>query len=324
MLRYQIDKLVHAGVKEVVLAVNYYSELIMKECEAYEQEYGIKIIYSKEDYELGTAGPLALAKEYLRGSAFFVMNSDICCNANLLEMKKKFLDGNKKAMLMTFPVKDPSRYGLVKTEEDLIVSFTEKPKRSEETELQEESSSLINAGVYIFRDAILEDIELKETSLEKDVFPKLARDRQLLHYQLDGYWMDIGQIQDYLSGQKMCLENESLEELKGACKDGQDNSTIRFLPKENVVIGRGVTIGRGVLLENCAVFDGATIGDNSIIKNSIIGWECVVGNNCFIEDVSALGKGVSIQNNINIKAMRINPAQFISANIEEGVDEGCN
>lgn len=78
MLKYQIEKLVGAGVREVVLAVNYYSEIIIRECQHYEAEFGIRILYSKEDLPLGTGGPLALARRHLAGCSFFVLNSDIC------------------------------------------------------------------------------------------------------------------------------------------------------------------------------------------------------------------------------------------------------
>lgn len=48
----------------------------------YEQEYGVKITFSVETEPLGTAGPLALAREILGkdDSPFFVLNSDVICD----------------------------------------------------------------------------------------------------------------------------------------------------------------------------------------------------------------------------------------------------
>lgn len=48
----------------------------------YEKEYGVTITFSVETEPLGTAGPLALAREILGkdDSPFFVLNSDVICD----------------------------------------------------------------------------------------------------------------------------------------------------------------------------------------------------------------------------------------------------
>lgn len=48
----------------------------------YEQEYGVTITFSVETEPLGTAGPLALAREILGkdDTPFFVLNSDVICD----------------------------------------------------------------------------------------------------------------------------------------------------------------------------------------------------------------------------------------------------
>jgi len=75
---HQIEALVKAGVNEVVLAVNYQPQLMSTVMSEYEKKLGIKITYSQETEPLGTAGPLALARELLLnsdGEPFFVLNS---------------------------------------------------------------------------------------------------------------------------------------------------------------------------------------------------------------------------------------------------------
>lgn len=55
-------------------------------------QYNIKISCSHETEPLGTAGPLALARELLDdGDPFFVFNSDVICEYRLQE----FLDFHK-------------------------------------------------------------------------------------------------------------------------------------------------------------------------------------------------------------------------------------
>jgi len=47
----------------------------------YEEKYNVRITFSVETEPLGTAGPLALAKDILAkdDSPFFVLNSDVIC-----------------------------------------------------------------------------------------------------------------------------------------------------------------------------------------------------------------------------------------------------
>ena len=90
-----------AGVKDIVLAVNYRPEVMVALLSKCEAQYGIKITFSVETEPLGTgepsptslapcnsdsllrtpAGPLALAKDVLGkdDAPFFVLNSDVTC-----------------------------------------------------------------------------------------------------------------------------------------------------------------------------------------------------------------------------------------------------
>lgn len=55
----------------------------------FEEKLGIKITCSQETEPLGTAGPLALARDKLvdkSGEPFFVLNSDVICEYPLLQM----------------------------------------------------------------------------------------------------------------------------------------------------------------------------------------------------------------------------------------------
>ena len=58
----------------------------------------------------------------------------------------------------------------------------------------------INAGIYILSPKVLERIELRPTSIEKETFPLICLDNGLFAFTLPGYWMDVGQPKDYLTG----------------------------------------------------------------------------------------------------------------------------
>lgn len=160
------------------------------------EKLGVNLIFSHETEPLGTAGPLALAKDILMTSSepFFVLNSDVICDFPFKEFEKFHRSHGKEGTIVVTKVEEPSKYGVVLYDsEGCIESFIEKP--------QEFVSNKINAGMYIFNPSVLSRIELKPTSIEKEVFPCMSKDKQLFAFELNGFWMDIGQPKDFLTGE---------------------------------------------------------------------------------------------------------------------------
>lgn len=54
--------------------------------------------------------------------------------------------------------------------------------------------------MYILNPSVLSRIELRPMSIEKEVFPFMAQDGQLYAMELQGFWMDVGQPKDFLTG----------------------------------------------------------------------------------------------------------------------------
>lgn len=70
--------------------------------------------------------------------------------------------------------------------------------------MQEFVGDKINAGIYVISPSVLDRIELRPTSIEREVFPHIAADNKLFAFTLPGYWMDVGQPKDYLKGELRC------------------------------------------------------------------------------------------------------------------------
>jgi mannose-1-phosphate guanylyltransferase len=204
MVLHQIEALQKAGVDHVILAVSYLSDMLEKEMSREAALLNIKITMSQEVEPLGTAGPLALARHYFKETdePFFVLNSDVICDFPFEEMIKFHKSHNREGTILVTKVEEPSKYGVVVYDHDTgrIRRFVEKPK--------EFVSNKINAGLYIFSPEILNRIELRAMSIEKEVFPFMSDEDQLYALELQGFWMDVGQPKDYLTG--MCLYLESL------------------------------------------------------------------------------------------------------------------
>ncbi|GAN08793.1 conserved hypothetical protein [Mucor ambiguus] len=326
MILHQIESLAKAGVTDIVLAVNYRPEIMVAALQEYEAIYNVKITFSVETEPLGTAGPLALAREILGKdeSPFFVLNSDVICDFPFEQLRDFHLSHGGEGTIAVTKVDDPSKYGVVvnRSGSSMIERFVEKPK--------EFISNKINAGMYILSPSVLDRIELKPTSIEKEVFPFIAQAGQLHTFDLEGFWMDVGQPKDFLTGtclylshlakkQPEDLANPTLEYIhKGnvmvhpSAKIGKD---CRIGP--NVVVGPNVVIGDGVRLQRCVILEGVQIKDFAWVNSSIIGWHSSVGRWSRIEGCSVLGDDVTVNDEIYINGGSILPHKGISANITE-------
>jgi len=311
MVIHQIEGLKRAGVDTVILAVNYKPELMAAILKPWESKLGVKVVYSQEMEPLGTAGPLALARDLLlegpEDEPFFVLNSDITSEFPFEALLKFHKSHGKEGTIFVTQVSEPSKYGVVMYDEKTgqISRFVEKP--------QQFVGNKINAGMYIFKKDIIKRIPLKPTSIETDVFPKMAECGQLYAMELEGFWMDIGQPKDYLSGMCKYLtalqnekhpENKILTHGKGIIEPVIIDPTAKV--GEGCLIGPYVTIGPkaiiedGVRLARTTVFEGATIQKNSWLDNSIIGWESRIGKWVRVEGFSVLGRDVRIADELYI------------------------
>ena len=183
------DLLKKYGIRDVILSVGYLKEKV-KEYYGDGSKFGVNITYVEEDEPLGTAGPLRLAKKYLNNS-FIVTNGDELKNFNIPRMFRLHKRKDALATLALTTVTDPSQYGVAKLSGSRILEFVEKPKK------EEAPSNLINAGFYIMEPEVIDMISGGFSMLEKDIFPKLAREGRLRGFPTAGQWFDIGNFKRY-------------------------------------------------------------------------------------------------------------------------------
>ena len=327
ILEHQIEALVKAGVSEVVLAINYQPETMFELQSKLSTKYNIRIVCNQETVPLGTAGPLALARSILNPdpsetSYFFVLNSDIICDYPFQEMIEFHKSHGKQGTLVVTPVDDPSKYGVVvSNDQHEILSFVEKPKKF--------ISNKINAGLYLFSSNILDRIENKPTSIEREIFPLMAKDRELCSLTLKGFWMDIGQPRDFLAGLELYLHflNEKTPDKlnRGSLFVGNvlvDPTAViedGCLIGPNVCIGPGVKIESGTRIANSVIFAGCVIKGHSWINGSIIGWKCSVGRWVRIEGLSVFGENVQIKDELCFNGIIILPHKEVKeSELEKG------
>ena len=325
ILVHQIEALKKVGVSEVVLAINYNAEKMFSYLKEFEKDYNIKITVSKEDTPMDTAGPIGLAKSILQDAEdIFVFNADVTCEFPLEDMLAFHKKHGKEGTIATTQVKDPSRFGVIVTDENRkILKFVEKPK--------EFVGDRINAGLYIFSNKILNRIEPKRTSIEREIFPKMAQDEQLYAFHMNGFWADIGKPKDYLYGTQLFL-NDSYEknnnnEIFAPISDSIGKNVVigknvkieeGCIIGPNVVIGEGCEIKSGTRIKNSVLLQNCVVNNNCFIENSIIGWNSHIGKWCRVQDYSVLGEDVTVRDEFLLKNNIVLPNVTIKSNPKEG------
>lgn len=149
ILMHQIEALVEAGVRQVILAVSYRAEQMELQLKQESDKLGVELIFSHETEPLGTAGPLALARDILTASdePFFVLNSDVICDFPFRELEAFHRQHGQEGTIVVTKVEEPSKYGVVLyNDAGCIENFIEKP--------QEFISNKINAGMIFILNLI--------------------------------------------------------------------------------------------------------------------------------------------------------------------------
>ena len=285
-------------------------------------QFKVKITISLESEPLGTAGPLRLAAKHLdngSGEPFFVFNSDVTCEYPLKEMLAFHRAHGKEGTIMVTKVEEPSKYGVVVHDtQGKIQHFVEKP--------QTFVGNHINAGLYCLSPSVLKRIEMRPMSIEKEVFPFMASDEQLYAMTLGGYWMDIGQPRDYITG--MCLHLNSLRKKSpaslapsgpGIKGDVMIHPTANVSPGAvlgpNVVVGPYCTVEDGARLVRCTLLDGTTVKAHALVSGSIIGWKSTVGKWSRVEGGTVFGEDVQLGDEVIVNGALILPHKGIKDNI---------
>ncbi|GCE97290.1 mannose-1-phosphate guanyltransferase [Zygosaccharomyces mellis] len=322
MILHQIEALASAGVTDIVLAVNYRPEVMVETLKKYEQEYGVSITFSVETEPLGTAGPLKLAEKVLKkdSSPFFVLNSDVICEYPFKVLADFHKAHGGKGTIVATKVDEPSKYGVIVHDiatPNLIDRFVEKPV--------EFVGNRINAGLYILSPEVIDMIDLKPTSIEKETFPVLVEQKQLYSFDLEGYWMDVGQPKDFLSGTVLYLNSlrkhnpQKLASGSNVIGNAIVDPSATIDPSAkigpDVVIGANVTIGEGVRITRSVVLSNSTVKAHSLVKSTIVGWASTVGQWCRLEGVTVLGDDVEVKDEIYINGGKVLPHKSISSNV---------
>lgn len=262
-------------------------------------EYGVSMRYFVEEVPLGTAGSVKNAGDFL-DQTFMVISGDALTDFDLSSAVKFHKEKGSMVTLVLTRVESPLEYGVVITERDgRIKQFLEKPSWGEVF------SDTVNTGIYILEPEVLEYFEQgQKFDFSKDLFPRLLADGKPMYgVVLDGYWCDIGNLQQYLQAHQDVLSGKAEVVIPGReiapqiwVGEGVTiNSTAAI--KGPVLIGDGSDIGPGVKIEPFSVLgEGCRIEAQSSIKKSVLLNGVYLGTSSSIRG-AVMGSGVSVYSN---------------------------
>ncbi len=189
ILNYLVDLFLAHGIQDIALLV---SKEFQDDFAWWNKRYypNLKIEICTEQEPLGTFGGLLLLKDWLKGGPFFLTNGDELKEIDLAEMALFHERVGSLGTIALTEVLNPREYGVVVANKDLVEEFLEKPENP--------PTNFISSGLYLFSPGIFEyHPGLQFTMVEKDIFPKLVKEKKLAAFKSKGRWVDCGTWERY-------------------------------------------------------------------------------------------------------------------------------
>ena len=308
-----LELLAQHGFDEVVVTLAFLPQAIRSYFGTGEA-LGLSIEYSVEEMPLGTAGSVGLARDAF-DETFLVISGDALCDVDLSELVRVHREKGAAVTIGLKSVENPLEFGIVVTDDEgRIERFLEKPSWGQVF------SDTINTGIYVLEPEVLRHVPTEGSyDFSKQLFPLLLEmGRPLYGHVLEGYWQDIGNLDQFRQANFDALDEKVRLNVPGMqlrgnvwLGEGVDVDDVEDLRGpafigNNCRIARDASVGpysvlsNGVTLRERArttytVVDSAThIGRSSLIEGAIVGRSCDIRDHVRIHEGAAVGDEVTI------------------------------
>ncbi|MEN3313352.1 MAG: mannose-phosphate guanylyltransferase / phosphomannomutase [Actinomycetota bacterium] len=247
------------GMNDVIVTVAFLPQAI-RSYFGEGETLGMQIGYSVEESPLGTAGSVRLTAKQL-DETFLVISGDALCDVDLSALVAFHKEKGAAVTIGLKSVENPLEFGIVVTDEEgRVERFLEKPSWGQVF------SDTINTGIYVMEPEVLKHVPAdRPYDFSKELFPYLLEmGRPIYGHVMDGYWQDIGNLDQFRQANFDALEENVRLNIPG----------IRI--RGNVWLGEGVEIpdleeieGPAYIGNYCRIAPGATVGAYSVLSNSV-------------------------------------------------------
>jgi mannose-1-phosphate guanylyltransferase/phosphomannomutase len=270
--------------------------------------------YSVEEQPLGTAGSVRLARERLE-ETFLVISGDALCDVDLTALVAAHREKGAAVTIGLKSVDNPLEFGIVVTDEDgRVERFLEKPSWGQVF------SDTINTGIYVLEPEVLRHIPTdRPYDFSKELFPLLLEmGRPIYGHVLDGYWQDIGNLEQFrqanfdaldgrvqldipglrLRGNVWVSEEVDINEVAGVAGPAFIGANCRIADGASIgahaVLSQGVIVREGARVARSVVDAGSYLGRSSVVEGAIIGRGCDLRDHVRVHEGVAIGDQVTI------------------------------
>jgi UDP-N-acetylglucosamine diphosphorylase/glucosamine-1-phosphate N-acetyltransferase len=276
LLEWMLIRLRDAGVDEALVVTHYMEEKI-RGYFGDGSELGLQLRYAKQGKVLGTADAFRQAEHFSDEGEFIGVYGDLYVSHEAVEAVVGAHREGETTMAVV-PVEDPSIYGVVELDGEMVTGIVEKPASGEEP------SHLANAGIYVFTPEVFRWI--------RDTGPSKRREYEItdsfrmmieagspvraVTLPSDG-WLDVGLPWNLLEANERALA--SME------------PSVEGVVEEGASISGPVHVSEGTRVRSGAYMEGPVI----------IGKGSDIGPNCYIRPATSIGAGVRIGNACEVK-----------------------
>lgn len=297
LLEHVLESVAAAGITEVVLVVGYKRERIQDHF-GDGDDWGLDLRYVAQETQLGT-GHAILQAESVIGEEFIALNGDRVIDPELIEAVAETRHATGDPVIAVTRVAEPSRYGVVEVEGELVRRIREKPPANDAT------SELINAGVYGFGPEVFAALRRTDVRGELAITRTLANlleTRQIRAVPYRGRWLDVSRPWDLLSVNAEVLSRERAGGGRRMA-DTADLDDAAFVA-ETAAIGQDVSIQPGAVVHHgCAFGDNVHVGPNAVISNSVLMSDVTVGPGTVLTDC-VIGANTRVGPNVTAEGGR--------------------
>jgi NDP-sugar pyrophosphorylase family protein len=324
MLERVLTHLAEFGVDTAVLSLGYRPDAFRA---AYPtgEACGVHLEYAAEPEPLDTAGAIAFAARHGEiDETFLVVNGDVLTDLDVGELVAFHRDRGAAATIHLTAVEDPSRFGVVPTDDDgRVLAFVEKPEPGTAP------TNLINAGTYVLEPDVLARIPSgRRVSVERETFPALAAEGVVFARRGGDYWLDTGTPAAYLQANADLLDgtrpgppapgagqlapgvwNLGASDVQGEVEapslveDGVEVASGARVAAS--VLGPGSVVGRNAAVLGSVLLPGARVGVGARVTGSILGRNSVVSDGCVLEAVTVVGDGALVPEGEHLSDARV-------------------
>jgi NDP-sugar pyrophosphorylase family protein len=255
-LEIMVDHLRGQGVTRVVMSCGHLADAI-RDHFGDGRGAGVQVDYAIEDEPLGTGGAIAFAARGIE-ETFIACNGDVLGELDVRSLVDHHRSHAAAGTIALTSVDDPSRYGVVVTDDDgAVQAFVEKPPPGTV------AADTINAGTYVLEPHVLELVPPgRMVSVEREVFPQLVG-RGLHAVPGHGSWRDIGTPESYLAA--------NLEHMDDGGSIDPTAVVAAGARVHGSVLGPAASVETGADVSGSVLLDGARVGENAVVAACVVG-----------------------------------------------------